>query len=242
MMRIIKMYPHKEWAPWMLVQPGQRMRYDFAAPALRRVVAIFSRVPGAETGVVGVKSPVEAGSEPCGWVKDDRADKCSGVISVGSQDFRSIRQLLRQRDLEIGYLVKLRVCSGKDGGMRRGSQRDLRIGAGENHGLAGQHVEVWGQTALRAKETHAVGANRVQRNKDDVGRRYRGRQRASSEPDNTQQLPNERHRKKVYQVYHWKNLRPELRSTVRVAFCLPREPCVFSVLPFAEPIGRTFDG
>src|ERR1700682_3683336 len=60
-MRIIKMYPYKEWAPRMLVQPGQSMRHHFAAPALRRVVTIFSRVPGAETGVVGIKSPVESG-------------------------------------------------------------------------------------------------------------------------------------------------------------------------------------
>src|ERR1700675_2996534 len=242
MMRIVKMYPDKKWAPWMLAQPGQRMRHHFAAPALRRVVAIFSRVPGAETGVVGIKSPVETGSEPCGWVKDDRADKCSGVISVGSQDFRSIGQLLRQRDLEISYLIKLRICACENGGMGRRSQRDLRISAGENYGLAGQRVQVWAQTALRAEEPHAVGANRVQRNKDDAGRRCRGRQRACSEPDNTRQLPNQRHRKKVYQVYHWKNLRPELRSTVRVAFCLPREPWAFSVLPFAEPIGRTLDG
>src|SRR4029077_18732104 len=102
-MRIIKMYPHKEWTPRMLAQPCQRMRHHFAAPALRRAVAIFSRVPGAETGVVGIKPPVEAGSKPRAWVKDDRADKRSGVISVGSQDFRSIGQLLCQRDLEIGY-------------------------------------------------------------------------------------------------------------------------------------------
>src|SRR6202790_4822972 len=198
-MRIVKMYPHKKWAPRMLAQPRESMRHYFAAPALRRAVAIFSRVPGAETGVVGIKSPVEAGSEPCGWVKDDRADKCSGVISVGSQDFRSIGQLLRQRDLEISYLIKLRICACENGGMGRRSQRDLRISAGKNHGLAGQHVQVRGQTALRAEEPHAVGANRVQSNKDDIGRRYCGRQRAGSEPDNTHQLPNQRHRKKVYQ-------------------------------------------
>src|SRR6202521_379169 len=171
MMRIIKMYPNKEWAPRMLVQPCQRMRHHFAAPALRRVVAIFSRVPRAEAGVVGIKSPVETGSEPCGWVKDDRADKCRGVISVGSQDFRSIGQLLRQWDLEIGYLVELRVRSGEDGGVRRRRQRDLRISTRKNYGLAGQRVQVWAQTALRAEEPHAVGANRVQSNKDDVGRR-----------------------------------------------------------------------
>src|ERR1700675_1466956 len=61
--RIIKMYPHKKWTLWMLVQPGQRMRHHFAASALRRVVAIFSGMPGAEAGVVGVKSSVETGSE-----------------------------------------------------------------------------------------------------------------------------------------------------------------------------------
>src|ERR1700675_311000 len=207
MKRSVKMYPDKKWAPWMLAQPRQRMPHPFAAPALRRVVAIFSRVPRAEAGVVGIKSPVEAGSEPCGWVKDDRADKCSGVISVGSQDFRSIGQLLRQGDLEIGYLVKLRIRSGKEGGMRRRSQRDLRIRMGKNHGLACQHVQVWRQTALRAEEPHAVGANRVQSNKDDVGRRCRGRQGTRSEPDNTHQLSNQKHRRKVY---HWKNLGPEL--------------------------------
>ncbi len=200
-MRIIKMYPHKEWAPRMLAQPRESMRHHFAAPALRRVVAIFSRAPRAETGVVGVKSPVEAGSEPRAWVKDDRADECRSVISVGSQDFRSIGQLLRQRDLEIGYLVELRVGSGENGGVRWRSQRDLRISAGENHGLACQRVQVWRQTALRAEEPHAVGANRVQSNKDDVGRHFRSRQRARSEPGNTHQPPNQRHRKKVY---HWK--------------------------------------
>src|ERR1700675_3331273 len=184
MMRIVKMYPHKKWAPRMLAQPRESMRHYFAAPALRRAVAIFSRVPGAETGVVGIKSPVETGSEPCGWVKDDRADKCRGVISVGSQDFRSVGQLLRQRDLEIGYLVKLRICTGENGGVRWRSQRDLRISAGENHGLACQRVQVWRQTALRAEEPHAVGANRVQSNKDDVGRRCRSRHRPRSAPGN----------------------------------------------------------
>src|ERR1700674_4568672 len=50
---------------------------------------------------------------------------------------------------------------------------------------------------------------------------------------------------------HWKDLRLELAllsaceitsaTRQRVAFWLQREPWAFSVLPFAEPIGRTSD-
>src|ERR1700720_1587974 len=75
MVRIIKVHPQKERTFRMRVQPRQRVGYAFAAASLRRLVAIFSRMPSAESGVVGIESAIEAGRELCAGIENDGADK-----------------------------------------------------------------------------------------------------------------------------------------------------------------------
>src|SRR5580704_11998231 len=65
--------------------------------------------------------------------------------------------------------MKLRICSGKNGGVGCGCKRSLRVGAGEDRRLAGQFIQIRSQPAFRAEEAHAVGARGIERDEDDVG-------------------------------------------------------------------------
>src|SRR4029077_7990483 len=108
----------------------------------------FSRMRLVKAGVVSVESSVKAARKPGVWVENHGADECRRAISVGSQNCGSIRQVLRQRHLKIVHLMKLRIRSAEDSGVRRRSQRDLRISMGKDHGLARQRVQIRRQSQL----------------------------------------------------------------------------------------------
>jgi hypothetical protein len=123
--------------------------------------------------------------------------------------------------------MKLWIRSAEDSGVRRRSQRNLRISTGENHRLARQPVQVRRQSQLRAEESYAVGANRVHRYQDDIRRndfrrRRRSRQCAGRETNNPNQLANHGHGEKFItgKFRPWK---PGRRSALLTLLHLPRD-------------------
>ena len=71
-------------------------------------------------------------------------------------------------------MVELGISAGENGCVRGGSERKLRIGAGENGRLAGESIQIWSQAAVGAEEAHAVGAGGVKGDEENV-RGMRGR-------------------------------------------------------------------
>ena len=70
-------------------------------------------------------------------------------------------------------MVELGISAGENGCVRGGSERKLRIGAGENGRLAGESIQIWSQAAVGAEKAHAVGAGGVEGDEENV-RRMRG--------------------------------------------------------------------
>src|SRR5437588_11531439 len=112
------MHPQKVRPFLMHVQPCQGSPYHLASTTFDCLVAVFSLVPAMEAGIVGVESTIKAGSGARRRVEDQRSDKRRRVIPVASENIRSIREVLRQGHCEIIDLVKLRIRSRQDCGMR----------------------------------------------------------------------------------------------------------------------------
>jgi hypothetical protein len=70
----------------------------------------------------------------------------------------------------------------------------------ENHRLSSQSIQVRGQAAFEAQESHPVGARRIHRDQHYVGSRSRRGQRASRQPSCAHQLANQKHGKKFSTV------------------------------------------
>ena len=169
-MRIVEMDPDEERTAWVLAQPGESVGHHYTPASPGGTVMVLSRSGHVKAGIVGVKSPVKADAESLARVENNGANEGRCVISVGLQNCGRIRQVFQKRHLEIRYLVELRIRTGEDGGMRRHSEGDLGVRMGENHGLAGQFIQIRRQPAVRSQKTHTVGARRVQCDQDNIGR------------------------------------------------------------------------
>ena len=77
---------------------------------------------------------------------------------------------LGQRRTEILDMAELRECASQQGGVRGSRQRHLRVGAGKDHALYSQGVQVRREAEFGSQEAHPVGARRIERNQDDIGR------------------------------------------------------------------------
>src|ERR1700690_797474 len=116
-MRIEQMNPYEKWPVGMLGQPGERMCDHLSPAALDRVIAVFSRAFVEEAGIVEIETSIEALCASRTRVQYRRPHESSRVIPVGVEDFGEKRNVGSQRPSKIGYLMKLRIGSGQNGGM-----------------------------------------------------------------------------------------------------------------------------
>src|ERR1700740_3546737 len=96
MMSIVKVHPQKEGALWILAQPRQGVRHYRSGTPFIRLVAILSEMPDLVSGVVGIESAPEAARKLFLGIEHDGAHKSRRTIPQTVQDFRRIRQLLRE--------------------------------------------------------------------------------------------------------------------------------------------------
>src|SRR5258706_13421331 len=105
-MRIIKMHQKKKGPRRFLVQPSQGARHHFLGPALGGVVAVLSRANMLEARIVGVESALKTRRQVRFGIEHNGPYEGSSPVSLGSQDGRRKRQVLRQLHAEIGDLVE----------------------------------------------------------------------------------------------------------------------------------------
>src|SRR5258708_26494330 len=141
-MRVVEMNPKKERSSRAFVQPGQGATHHLFAASLEAMVVVFARSSPMESGVVDVKAAFESRSQFLG-VEYQRPHKCRRPVAILVKDVGQIRQSLVESISHVVHMTELRVGSSENGGVRRGSQRHLGIGAREDRGLAGHGGRIW---------------------------------------------------------------------------------------------------
>src|SRR5260370_34011162 len=96
-----------------------------------------------ETGIVQLESAVEARRSPVQRIKNQRANKGSGVIALRVQEIGQIRKPRRERDAEIVDVIELRISPSQYRRVRCGGDWYVRVGARERYSLRSHRIEIW---------------------------------------------------------------------------------------------------
>src|ERR1700730_11985267 len=147
-MRMIQAHPDEERTMRVLAEPRHSMVHDHHRPTLYTVVAVLAASATVKPRIVCDKASLEARHRRTLRVEDLRADKRCRAISTLVQDVRKIWNIFGQRSSQIIQVIELRISAREYRGMGRCRQGYLRIGTGENHALAGQAIEVCGESCL----------------------------------------------------------------------------------------------
>src|ERR1700676_1974979 len=95
------MYPQKERPILQLAEPCECVIHDIAGAALDGLVAIHAVAAQMEAGVVDFESAIEAGSCAVQRIENQGADEGSGVVTLGMQEIRQVRETWGERNAEV---------------------------------------------------------------------------------------------------------------------------------------------
>src|SRR5215472_14084857 len=130
------------------------MSNDVPSPPLNRIVAALLWTATVKTCVKRVESTLEAWSGPRRGIQHERSNESRRTIPIAFEDRGSKRHILSEGHAKVVYLMKLRVCTGENRGVRSRGQRNLRIGARKDYRLAGKCIEVRSQFLTGSEEAH----------------------------------------------------------------------------------------
>ena len=168
-MRVVEMDPEKERSFRNLAEPRSRMfDHDLGAP-FDSLVTIGAVAAHVKACVVDVEAAVKSRSGAVQWIENQRCHKGSGVISAMMQQVGQIRQLGGKWNAKIVHVIKLRIRSGKNRGVRSRSQRNMGVGAREHHPLLRHRIQIRRELPIRSEKPHAISASRIQGDQNDVG-------------------------------------------------------------------------
>src|SRR5204862_2608192 len=120
-----------------------------------------------ETGIVHIKSPIEAGRRAISGIKQDGSHKSGGAVSMVEQIWE-VGQPSGKRRAQFADLMCLRISACQNCRVRHHRERRLRVGMLKDDALPSKTVEVGRQCAVRTEKTHAVGSRRIQRDENNI--------------------------------------------------------------------------
>ena len=176
------MDPNEEGRAPRRVQPFQRPVHDLAAPPLAAVAARGDAARARERVVVHVEAPVEPRVAGDGIGTDEAAGGVAARLQEGGQGGRAGIQRLRE---VVADPVLVGQAAGEEGDVRGPRLGHVGDGVQEQHAFARQAVDGGGRAADEAVGAHAVGAQGVDGDEEQV---RRGRGRRGEEDEGTQHL------------------------------------------------------
>src|SRR5580698_9037577 len=132
----------------ILAQPIGRARDDLVCRALAEW-AILLRLNWPEAGIINIEAAIEAGGKTVSGVQQDGAHKGGGAIATGVKQVWDIRKISREQGAEFACMVRLRVGTRENGGVRSDGKRSLRICVFEYNALFGKDVKMGRHSMVR---------------------------------------------------------------------------------------------